>query len=448
MALSSTGVFEVRTAGHDDNAGYFNPGGSSPGTDFSQQDAAEIVIDGATMTAAVHTTTTQINITGATVSATWNRNGLRITGGTATAGLYEITAVDVGNNRITVDRAAGTSSQTVQGRIGGALGSPGGLGRDLAAHGANQTQAWLKSGTYTLTGSTANVSGGPLHVPGLENIKIEGYESSRGDLGQKPIFSAGSVGSIQLFKNLSSTNQNAVLLVNLKADGNSQASTRCFEGGNLTCFKCDAVNALVGYFLSTQIECLAENCTTGFSNENGGVGRFNLARGCTTGFFRSDEVGSVADGCGTGFTVHRANGRYSVCINFNSTGDGFLWTDHGNRGALNSCVAYSSGGYGFNSNGNRGAVLVNCSGGANTSGNDSGGLLLNSNFQVLTADPFVDAANGDFNLNDTAGGGAALRAVNFPLGDTDVYPFNLWVIPGGGGGPPRIRQGNLLGRSF
>ena len=34
----------------------------------------------------------------------------------------------------------------------------------------------------------------------------------------------------------------------------------------------------------------------------------------------------------------------------------------------------------------------------------------------LTADPFVDAANGDFNINNAAGGGAVLRSTKYTLG--------------------------------
>ena len=55
----------------------------------------------------------------------------------------------------------------------------------------------------------------------------------------------------------------------------------------------------------------------------------------------------------------------------------------------------------------------------------------------LTADPFVDAANGDFNIADSAGGGATLRANNFSLNtDTAVYPFRQYVSDdfGAGGG--------------
>ena len=47
---------------------------------------------------------------------------------------------------------------------------------------------------------------------------------------------------------------------------------------------------------------------------------------------------------------------------------------------------------------------------------------------TLTADPFVDAAAGDFNLNADAGGGATLRASNYALNtDTSIYPFRQYV---------------------
>lgn len=39
---------------------------------------------------------------------------------------------------------------------------------------------------------------------------------------------------------------------------------------------------------------------------------------------------------------------------------------------------------------------------------------------ALTASPFVDAANGDFRLNETAGGGKVLRAAGFPVS----YPYD------------------------
>lgn len=51
----------------------------------------------------------------------------------------------------------------------------------------------------------------------------------------------------------------------------------------------------------------------------------------------------------------------------------------------------------------------------------------------LTADPFTDAANGDFSLNSDAGGGAVLRAETMVIGSTTSYPLN-WLADGSGGG--------------
>jgi hypothetical protein len=46
--------------------------------------------------------------------------------------------------------------------------------------------------------------------------------------------------------------------------------------------------------------------------------------------------------------------------------------------------------------------------------NDYNGTLEDN--VTLTADPFVDAANGDFNINNAAGGGAVLRSTKYTLG--------------------------------
>ena len=67
---------------------------------------------------------------------------------------------------------------------------------------------------------------------------------------------------------------------------------------------------------------------------------------------------------------------------------------------------------------------------------------------ILTGDPFVDAANGNFQLNNTAGAGAACRAAGFPgtvpglsavgYADIGVYQHQ---DPAGGGGLARIIGG-------
>lgn len=52
----------------------------------------------------------------------------------------------------------------------------------------------------------------------------------------------------------------------------------------------------------------------------------------------------------------------------------------------------------------------------NVTGSTHNNLTAGNNDIALTADPFVDAANGDFNLNATNGGGGTLRSTNYTLG--------------------------------
>lgn len=126
------------------------------------------------------------------------------------------------------------------------------------------------------------------------------------------------------------------------------------------------------------------------------------------------------------------------CVFYNNTSGG-LETDTNYPKSMNNNIFVSNGGYGV--------VLVNLSQHYefsdnnafynNTSGEVSGGTLHNS--ITLTADPFVDptAIPPDFNISDSAGGGATLRANNFSLNtDTAVYPFRQYVSDafGSGGG--------------
>ena len=49
-------------------------------------------------------------------------------------------------------------------------------------------------------------------------------------------------------------------------------------------------------------------------------------------------------------------------------------------------------------------------------------------------DPFVDIGNGDYSLNETAGGGAVLRAASHAVMNTSVYQYNRLTDGSGGGG--------------
>ena len=76
------------------------------------------------------------------------------------------------------------------------------------------------------------------------------------------------------------------------------------------------------------------------------------------------------------------------------------------------------GGYLFNNNSSYPASYLDVTTNApksykyNCPNNDVG---LETDVITLTADPFIDAENGDFNLNNVAGGGAVLRAAQYTL---------------------------------
>lgn len=118
MAVGATAVWRVRTGGNNANGGGFDAGLSGAGTDYSQQDAAQL---GPLTDIACSATTTVTSATGGFTSAMIG-NAIWITGGGATAGAYFITA-RTDTNTITVDRSPGTVTNGT-GRVGGAWANP------------------------------------------------------------------------------------------------------------------------------------------------------------------------------------------------------------------------------------------------------------------------------------------------------------------------------------
>lgn len=416
MALQATAVCECRSAGSDNNPGYFNPGGSSPGTDWSQQDSAQIVIDGATITGIVQATTTTILIAGATVTSAWNRNGLRITGGTATAGLYEITSVNTGTNIITVDRSAGASTNTVVGNIGGATKFLGNLTNGTGTTLVAGTKIWIKNdGAYSLTTGTAG-AGGPSSIGNL-GIFIEGYQTTRGDLGSPPVIDAGAQTGITIIETV--LTNNIWSIVNVKVDGNNNSTITGFSTGAR----------------SATYLCVAYRCTTGFDGAASQKPLNCFASTCTTGFNGGNMIGCVAYSCTTGYSLANSNNSASDSIAYSCSGDGFILSvgctvdncvAYGNTGDgfdisaattenVSNCIAVGNTGYGFNTPSTASALagcrVIKCATYNNTAGAFNTTPVWAYGNITLTGDPFTNAAGGIFSLNNTAGAGADVRGV-------------------------------------
>lgn len=432
MAHSANTVWEVRTTGSDDNGGAFQTGAS--GTDFSQQNGPQ-----ATLTAAsvVNATTTRLDVSAGdyTVEAADVGNMVKVAGGTATPGFYQITAATTGAaNQWTVDRSLGTAGQTCPGRMGGALASIGGLGLAIDANNTPGSKAYIQSGTYTLTSSAANVSGGTFSNPTNETLQIIGYSSAGGrtDISVAPVIDCGAITSITVF-DINNGTSAGVGVVNVTVDGQGGANNIAFDlpaVASSQLFLCTATDCTTGFMIPNNAQCVliscrANGCTTGFTINSGQVTR-SWADGCTTGFQLSTNGNSRVLGClatdgTTGFDTGANTGMVLLdCTADGNSGDGFL-IDTQACVAIN-CLATNNGGWGIDF----GAATINGFGFANAAYNNTSGNIRNNTTNsvvlgtiTLTADPYVNAAGDDYRPNDVAGGGADIR------GDAEAVPGQI-----------------------
>jgi hypothetical protein len=336
--------------------------------------------------------------------------------------------------------------------MGGALASPGKLGEALANSNsrASGMNCWIKSGTYTITTTTANVSNGRVSLPTGIMLKIEGYNSTRGDLGTKPVISAGTQNSFTIFTTNGDFNNKLQFVVNLEFNGNSQTSVRGINPTSLyqdrvwNCRAKDCTNS--GFFgPGAYASCIAESCNIGFNLQSNEATFYGcVAFSCTSdGFLLAATVANnFAVNClsynngGRGFNN---GGGYPVsyvnCTAHGNASDGFDFQTYGINQAIN-CLATNNGGWGFNLS-NRDTFLINCAGRSNTTGNVDTTTVpfINQGFVTLTADPYQNAAGADFRLNNTAGGGAALRGLGIGVtGQTDSQDIGAVQTAAGSSG--------------
>lgn len=451
MALSANSVFEVRTAGNDTNGGGFVTGAA--GTDYSQQDAKNTATgaDDSTTDAVANGTTTITSAT-AVFGTTIVGNIIYLQGGSGAlaAGRYQVTA-RASTTSITVDRtvAAGTG---ITMNIGGAVLTLGILGSTTATIMVNENKIWIKAGTYTITSASNNISAG-CYSKGI-NVAIEGYQTTRGDLGTPPVIIADGVITTFTFINLFG----AIDLVrNISFNGNSRTSSRgvnlAANGIAIRCVFANFTNSgIIGNTLSYAINCIATGCATSsafrdincsncvaHTNTQVGFG-IGINGGTLSRCIAYSNTGATTDGfaiAGTGLQIINctayANGR-----------DGFRLASATNQILIN-CIAEDNVAAGINNSTNSNNVqFVNCAAFSNATDFTIGTGSFNVNLDSITysAGAFTNAGAGDFSLNNTAGGGADLRAAGIP----GAFPGGLTTgfldigaaqhedpTPGGGG---------------
>ncbi len=177
-AISSTMVWNVRSDGNNANGGGFNAAGSSPGTDYSLQAAAQVAFTDLI----VGGTTTELTSVLNTITSAYPRNVINITGGAGcTVGEYEMVSQTGGI--ATMDRSVGTAASVCTGNLGGAKATvlyliPAGANIPISGNTIS-----IKSGTY----SAAAI----LSVE-VSTLTLRGYGSTIGDGGTCPLITTAT----------------------------------------------------------------------------------------------------------------------------------------------------------------------------------------------------------------------------------------------------------------
>jgi hypothetical protein len=451
-ALPNSTVYEVRTAGSNNNGGCFVTGSS--GTDFSQQNAAQYTFSNL---ASSNGTNASPQVTSASHNfvATDVGNCLHVTAGTNwTQGFYRI--VSVAANAATLDRAVGTSASLSSGTfaVGGAIQTLAQLVTSLST--CSGCIAYVKAGTYTTaTQISITFTGSPAQ-------QIIGYSASRGDNLPFTVQATGTITGVQIIHITG-----LGVLSNVIFDCNSQTATGGLNidsnalGNNIEIKNSNAANA--------QLQISGTPAACYFCQVHGGASGgtvVNLNNGQDACWFCS--VYSMTGASTVGFataggvleypTVYALTTATSIAIQANPSAA--LSNTY-----VNHCVIYNINGDGIQiTNITALTLITNCvidtttNGVNNTSGtalrsgdfindynftfNISGTAYLNTvagaHSQALGTDPFVSPGTGNFALNNTAGGGATVNNGGSPTSLPGVIGTGF---PAGGGLQPKVVTG-------
>lgn len=401
MAINQLAVFEIRSTGNDLNGGGFVSGG----TDYSQQDAAQK--EGTDL--AIHATTnTDVKPTGAGVAAADVGNIIQIASGTGwTPGFYQIASIQGLYWRLDRSPSAAGNANTATYKMGGALASIGAYG--LAGPVAGQ-QIAIKYGSYTISTASTNVSGGCYSNSAC--VVFFGYSTDRTPFNSdaKPTITVGAGVSTTVVFNTTL----GAFVMNVAVDGNNETSSRAAAAN---CYNCDLLNLTNGGVSGIAVKCSATGCSSVaiFS----GISIFCTAYGNSIACFSSSAIGCVAWGNTATPFLSGASAVVMNCVSALNTGattDGFADNSTALGVAYINCIAESNGrnGLTLTASQRKAHLAINTA----TYGNAGVGVSVGSGIATgsiaASASVFVDAANQDFRLNNTANAGALLRSAGFP----------------------------------
>jgi len=344
-------------------------------------------------------------------------NVINITSGTGFT-VQRVIVVSTSGTTATCNVSLGTLSSTGgNGKLGGALDSIS----TASNLGAFEQENWWCTGDFSITAA--------ITFDSLHRGRWRGYGTVRGDRVKARIRATATIATGLL----SLDGRDHHTWSDFDFDANDYAA-KCWNyatlnGNNLAAvFRCrfhhaTGVGVNTEYMGTRFYDCEFDN------NNGGGVLGANVYVRC----YIHDNTG---DGIGAGYGAVEAHDcilanntgdgsrgveptRWYRCLAYGNSGNGF--SSYGNSGTsywiLEDCIAWGNGGYGYRSNYLDGGapesytIVTNFAAGSNTSGRGAtdGFNPREENGIVLTADPCIDAASGDFRLNNTAGGGALCR---------------------------------------
>jgi hypothetical protein len=427
MAMPIT-TWEFRTTGNNLNGGGFKTGGS--GTDYSQQDAAELSrTDFTTDVAGTQVTTVSGGVTAQMVDNMFNV----ASGPSWTPGIYHIVSFIDANN-FTIDRSAGSSATAGVGKIGGARANPTDAFYELQIAGDVN---WYKAGTYTLTENIDVAKDGSSS----NYIQHIGYNATRGDNPtgtDRPLIACGAYtfafDNYYRFWHLRGTGTATDVLrvdlrgsmVNCKGEntsgtaGRKSLSVASSNGGHVDICRASSTNG-IAIDAGTDVHvraCYAHDSSFGIATSiTGGANHvsFNIIDTCTTGIqfgsFQKDQsfVNNTVYNCTNGIELASASIYGNAITNnlFDSCTTGINAT----AGVVKANLNFID----HNNYSNNGTDVNDVTKGDNATAVDPG---------------FTDAPNGDFTNTLQA---AASPFPYFPGELTENYLVQGAVQPKAGG---------------
>lgn len=461
-SLSSTVTWEVRpTNGSDSNGGCFDGGVSSPGTDYTQQNAVQYSF---TDLASSNGTTNPSSVTSASHSFASADVGdcIHISAGTSwTTGWYEITSVSGG--AATVDRAVGTSASLSGGTWleGGALKTLGQLGTNFAAGNVG----WVKAESTIGVTSAVTIGGNQNRI-----TTVIGYSSTRGDGGQVTVqaqsglsnafvltldqsivienfvIDANNIGPTSGTSGLSTGNGGGAVNVIVK-NKNWNTNAALSLGTSAFCEQCYVTNVSGGEAVSIASGGILSDSVIYGNSVPGVIATYNSSNPTVLlNVIIANNTGSSSDGIQIGSSVGSIILQHVVC--YKNGRDGLRWAPQtgGTSSILvSNSVFYGNSEYGINvTTSMTMSTYFNWNAyGNNTTANLSG-LAAGANDVTLSSDPFVNGSSENFALSSS--GITALAAKGFPgalstggTGFTDIGALQHQATGGGQKGFPIVQ---------